>query len=323
MQRRTAWRLALVLGPVYLLAAWWPFDTGRSRFLSNGARLESGQLLFTQPGLARIAAPDWLRELVNEGSLRIDLTAVPANESQRGPARILSIGRDTESQNLVLGQSESDLVLRCRRPSSDELGRPELLTPAALRTGRPLHIQVAIDPGRVTLSADGDIVATLTATDPLSAWDVRHQLTLGNEVGGNRPWLGAITEAVLTIGSSGHVIDLLEPDVLEVPTEYRIDRSHADRDDKYAFPTRGLLVDILLNILGFLPLGWLVAIGARRRAVRSAILIGLLLSAAMEFGQTIFVTRTPDLVDVASNTLGAALGAMLARRRRTAPAPPS
>ncbi len=71
--------------------------------------------------------------------------------------------------------------------------------------------------------------------------------------------------------------------------------------------------DLWLNVVGYLPLGWLLA--ARRRGVRAwlAATIGCAtLSFAMEAVQTFLPARVSSNVDWAMNTLGGALGAALA-----------
>jgi len=79
--------------------------------------------------------------------------------------------------------------------------------------------------------------------------------------------------------------------------------------------------DPLINILGFAPLGFFAVAVSRRRgatpgapvAVR-AIVLGLLLSLAIEIFQVQLPARVSSATDVVFNTLGTALGAWLALR---------
>lgn len=76
--------------------------------------------------------------------------------------------------------------------------------------------------------------------------------------------------------------------------------------------------DILRNILGFVPLGfalcgYLSLAGNQTRAVRTTILIGALTSLAIEVVQGFIPQRESGLTDVLTNTLGTALGALLAQ----------
>ncbi len=76
--------------------------------------------------------------------------------------------------------------------------------------------------------------------------------------------------------------------------------------------------DIASNLLGYLPLGFLVLLAVARRrgsspaAVVLATAAGALLACAMEVAQHLLPQRVPSLLDVALNAAGAAIGALLA-----------
>ncbi len=76
--------------------------------------------------------------------------------------------------------------------------------------------------------------------------------------------------------------------------------------------------DIASNLLGYLPLGFLVYVARARRqgqapaAVLAAAAGGALLACAMEVTQHLLPQRVPSLLDAALNTAGSALGALLA-----------
>lgn len=65
-------------------------------------------------------------------------------------------------------------------------------------------------------------------------------------------------------------------------------------------------VDLVQNIVLFLPMGWI----ARRAewSMRRTLLVGVLVSAAIELGQLWVAGRTSTAMDIACNTAGAALG---------------
>ena len=81
---------------------------------------------------------------------------------------------------------------------------------------------------------------------------------------------------------------------------------------------RDYAVDLLLNIAGFVPLGvvvysyWAWAKNPRR-AVLYTVLIGGFLSLAIEVLQAYIPRRVSGMTDIITNTLGAALGALIAR----------
>lgn len=71
----------------------------------------------------------------------------------------------------------------------------------------------------------------------------------------------------------------------------------------------GLIADAIRNLILFLPFGWLLR-GCRIRLITAAG-IGLLLSAAIEVIQSDIPGRHTSIVDIVTNTLGTALGAIL------------
>ncbi len=80
----------------------------------------------------------------------------------------------------------------------------------------------------------------------------------------------------------------------------------------------GYTFDIGSNVLGYLPLGLLITVAARRSAwpMRRAALAGLLLPAALSYGcevmQQFLPGRVPSMVDFITNLVGAAVGTLLA-----------
>jgi VanZ family protein len=115
-------------------------------------------------------------------------------------------------------------------------------------------------------------------------------------------WVGEIRRATAEAG--GITVDHLDPGGYELPS------------GRLAKPLTNLIVersDVVLNVLGFLPFGTLFAVlrPARRVVVRAAV-ASLVVSAVMEVGQLVVVTRDPSVLDLALNTLGGALGGVLA-----------
>jgi VanZ family protein len=75
--------------------------------------------------------------------------------------------------------------------------------------------------------------------------------------------------------------------------------------------------DLIVNVLGYLPLGALVVFAAHPRLRGGAgallgLLVGALLSGLVEAGQTYLPSRVPSNIDLATNSLGALAGGLLA-----------
>ena len=81
------------------------------------------------------------------------------------------------------------------------------------------------------------------------------------------------------------------------------------------------------NIALFVPLGLLLVAAWPRNSAWVIVLLGYAASATIELGQTLIPSRVPTLSDVVANTLGTAIGCLIARvfvRRhppRSAPQP--
>ena len=80
---------------------------------------------------------------------------------------------------------------------------------------------------------------------------------------------------------------------------------------------RAASFDLEVNVAGYVPLGWLLCLGfvrswQSRWAPVWATVLAALLSLGMETLQIYLPTRVPSVLDLALNTLGAALGALLA-----------
>ncbi|MCR2747081.1 VanZ family protein [Limnobacter parvus] len=73
--------------------------------------------------------------------------------------------------------------------------------------------------------------------------------------------------------------------------------------------------DIMINTLGYIPLGFLMLLGLNKQPRTFdkilAVLLCMLISFALESVQTFLPSRVPSKMDLATNTMGAALGVMI------------
>jgi VanZ family protein len=86
-------------------------------------------------------------------------------------------------------------------------------------------------------------------------------------------------------------------------------------------PTRSYVLDIAINIAGFVPLGFFLAAflwsaTRNRRPVLTAILIGALISLTIELLQAYIPQRSSGMTDIITNTLGTAIGAIFCGQSR-------
>jgi len=78
--------------------------------------------------------------------------------------------------------------------------------------------------------------------------------------------------------------------------------------EKISFTFRSGLTNLLSNIVLFVPFGYLYRLTIQRRG---AFILGFSFSLSIELIQLFIPARTPSVIDILANTLGAGLGAML------------
>src|ERR1035438_2554446 len=105
--------------------------------------------------------------------------------------------------------------------------------------------------------------------------------------------------------------DLIIPRSFDVP-----DKEMLTSPVKEFEPTRIYFNDVIVNILGFMPLGAILCVyfslmRSRSRSILYATLIGGVLSLAIEVLQTYIPSRGSGMTDIMTNTAGALLGAAI------------
>ncbi len=70
------------------------------------------------------------------GSFTLEAWVRPANTTQAGPARLVTLSRDTGARNFTLGQNQEDYLVRFRTSATSENGEPPLAS-AGAASGQP------------------------------------------------------------------------------------------------------------------------------------------------------------------------------------------
>lgn len=316
-QRRAGAVVLLVVG-VLALQSWLPFDAELPLFRrTEPVRTVNGTIaLDGRAVLQSDDAPDWLAGARARSEIAVDLEVRPATWRQGGPARILTVSDDTHAADLMIGQNETDLVVRLRHPGTDQNGEPGysvrgVLTPEVWHT-----ISLTVLHGDLTVEVDGDVVIheDLGSDRPLSGWDLGYTVALGDEPVGERGWAGSIRRAV--VSSPSGTSNLLGTGELD-PGTGEIVRSRVR-----TFPTAKAedpTLITLARLLTFAPIG----AGAHLlwRNWRRTSLVVVAVALGLTAGKLFIAGRHPLAADAAVGVAGGYVGALAAalylRWRRT------
>ncbi len=293
----------------YAAAAFYPFRIElpvRNR-VERGA---GGPVHFPDRGVLRSeAAPGWVAEAMRTHAIEISLEVKPALIGQAGPARILTLSKDARERNFTVAQRGKRLVFRLRHPEASDNGIPPFRVEDVFGSTEWRSVRIRIAEQRLRIEVDGEVrLDEALPPDALGMWDPSYPLALGNELTGRRAWLGSIRKAQVRVGprTTDYVRtqDLYAPFWVRRPVHW----------EGVPFELHFDLRDILLNLLGFLPFGALLAWRGSTSILRAALWSGLW-SLLLETGQLAFAARNPSVQDWVLNIVGGALGAWWAHRR--------
>lgn len=314
-ERRLLLCLAVALSVAFLLGGLWPFAWRAPRLVDNAAKFtDDGTLRLSQAGMVHTStSPEWVARAIQSHQLRLELRLRSFADNQANTARIFTLSRDPSSRNLTVGQDGSDLVLRLRRGRLYN-GLPDYRVASVFESDDWHDVEILVTSNEVTVRLDGVSVLTeRLAADPLAHWNRRFRITMGNEYSGNRPWLGEIARAVVQVG--GDRFDHLHAADRVIPTTFI-----AGRQRDFLCPLsdsahrRDVVLDLSINFLIFVPIGFLYAASLPWRPTWVAILICVALSLSVEVGQLFLEHRMTSGVDLIVNTIGGAVGAVAGRR---------
>ncbi len=121
----------------------------------------------------------------------------PANTTQDGPARIVTVSGAPFERDFSLSQGQSGSLpsdvfdVRVRTTATDDNGIPSQQTPEGSVSTNLTHVAFTRKASGVErIYVNGELVHTATVAGDFSNWSLSYPLTLGNEVGVDRPWLG-------------------------------------------------------------------------------------------------------------------------------------
>jgi hypothetical protein len=132
---------------------------------------------------------------VASGESSVEVWATPANTSQVGPARVISLGLDETAHNFMIGAQGAEYRARFHTTETDGDGSPELIANNVVTTGLTHLVLTQASTGHRRLYVDGVLVVEdddLAGTT--TSWDNTAVLAFANEVNnaGTRFWQGRL-----------------------------------------------------------------------------------------------------------------------------------
>jgi hypothetical protein len=167
-------------------------DLAAATWLPGGLSVTGPNVIVSETGAGAL-----IEALQASNEITIEAWVTPANTTQGGPARIVTLSADAYARNITLGQGlwgdqPRDLFdIRLRTTTTDRNGTPSLSTPAGTLTTELTQVVYTRDAGgQARLYLDGIEQAQATVAGDFSNWDTGYRLGLANEFGEERPWLG-------------------------------------------------------------------------------------------------------------------------------------
>jgi len=162
--------------------------SGDTTWSATGLTLNSNSLI-TSTG----AASKVIDAVTTSNAITVEAWITPANTTQTGPARIVSLSLDPYSRNFTLGQEGDRYDMRLRTTGTSNNGIPSVGTAVGTLTPAQTHIVYTRDAsGVVNFYKDGILLSTSNTSGDMSNWDNSYRLALANELSADRGWLGSL-----------------------------------------------------------------------------------------------------------------------------------
>jgi VanZ family protein len=344
----------LVLGGI-LVAALWPFHAPRNQVAwfagGNGLQIgRRGTILSSGKFKAENAPAD--------APCSLEIWFEPGLTAASGT--LFAFYAPENPRQFSLHQSLADLALRSDiRDGHYRTLTKRLYVEDIFRQGKPLFVTVTSKGGRTSVYIDGALARTI-AKFPLSSQDFDGELVIANLPRVDNSWSGllrglAFYDQEITPAQVFHHYETWirkgQPDVSEneravalylfdertgrvihnrvasgtdlyIPDRYVVlDQALLSPFWEAFHPTWSYWQDVLVNIAGFVPFGFLFCAylslaGRIKRPALVTILLGFTLTLTIESLQVFLPTRDSDSTDVITNTLGTCFGVWLYRLNR-------
>jgi len=348
---------------VTLIMLWAGLDPTGYRFRNEvdwiegraGVRFGRFGRMETEPFLSREQAA-----ALNQGGFAMELALDPEPDPHGNLRVLASFHSSIDASQLVLCQWGEYLVVMNGDDYDHSRRLPRVTVDTSASPEGPLMLTINSTPEGTSIYLNGEVAATnanlhlMLPSEPEPG-----RLVLGNSVSASQPWPGVISffsllprpltarEVELRSRTRGGPSDSTAGELLLYGFEEaggRTIRNHGSLAAPLTIPSQlhalgrrflqvsiasstprySLVLDTVVNFIGFMPFGAAVAIvfrshhGSRRRSIFVAALLGFVLSLTIELTQAWMPSRNSSLWDLLLNTAGAPCGAWfwLAGRQR-------
>ncbi len=165
-------------------------DPGNVSWSSDHLSIDNATALSTTGGAAKVVA-----RAQASGELTVEAWITPANTTQGGPARIISMSTDPQLRNFMVGQEAGTYAARFRAEGQADWdnGSPTIFTTAETATVALTHVvHTHSASGDEVIYVDGVENETFSRIGGLSQWDAAYPIVVANEGTNNRAWLGEL-----------------------------------------------------------------------------------------------------------------------------------
>lgn len=174
--------------------------------VEKGAPVQgSGHLLLDVPTrlATEVAATKIVEACAGTDAVSVEAWVTPANDTETGPARIITISGGADTRNITLAQDRTRWEVRVRSEGSTVNGLPRLRSASGdVEPDKLTHLLVTVGGGERRLYVDGRLRSTHAVPGRLSTWSPTFRLAVGDEfddgaTGDARAWQGTIHRAAV------------------------------------------------------------------------------------------------------------------------------
>ena len=218
--KRQSWLLLILafsIAPLYAetprvardLQVWYTFDAEKGNTIRDRSgigvpldlTIEKPSAVQWKKGLLVVRSATKIRsstpatKMINavkrSGSITLEAWVKPANDRQKGPARIISLSANSSQRNVTVGQEGKKYEVRLRTTATSTNGIPSITSPNNTAKTVLTHVVYTRDAtGTARVYVNGRQQTSQKVSGKLSNWSKNFRLILANEMTGDRPWLG-------------------------------------------------------------------------------------------------------------------------------------